>query len=92
MPGFDSSVKLAATGIGAIVCAQNVKGACGGSSGQQASGQFRGLKLAMEGAFARLAAVHPDAKPFWGNFETDMAAVRILPHHLSLLNILGILS
>jgi hypothetical protein len=54
---FDSFVKLAATETSAMVCARNVKGACGGSSGQQASGHLRGLKLAMEGAFARLAAV-----------------------------------
>jgi hypothetical protein len=30
-------------------------------------------------ARSRLAAVHLDAKAFWGNFETEMAAVWIYP-------------
>ena len=38
--------------ISAIVCARYVTSDCGGSLGQQASGQFAGLELATEGAFA----------------------------------------
>ena len=50
---------------------------CGGSSGQQASGQIGELELA-DGAFATRGRA-PDAKPFWGNFKTDMAAVWLYP-------------
>ena len=75
--GIDSFAELKTGWRGAIVRARCL-------AVVMAEKVVRKVGVGDEGAFATRGRARSDAKAFWGNFETERAAVYDIPHHPSL--------